>query len=217
MNTQEQAYINGFVKRAAEYGIDENEALEILKEAAPHFINDVREGLSNLINPESSLGFSDAIGNSEKRELWNKSNEQLKAFGIPEHIAKYFQNNASTEDAEAMAREGVKDFYDSEMFKHNHPTLNAAKEWLSGRPEVDKVREWLSSHDIDPETAGLAAGGAGLLAGGYGLAKLLGNKEEPRHEEHIDPRMFMPQAPPPPLPPPTPPAPQRGNYNLIFQ
>ena len=34
MSTQEQAYIEGFVKRAAEYGFDENEAVEILKEAA---------------------------------------------------------------------------------------------------------------------------------------------------------------------------------------
>jgi hypothetical protein len=31
VNTQEQAYINGFVKRAAEYGIDENQAIELLK------------------------------------------------------------------------------------------------------------------------------------------------------------------------------------------
>ena len=33
MNTQ-QAYITGFVKRASEYGFNENEALELLKEAA---------------------------------------------------------------------------------------------------------------------------------------------------------------------------------------
>jgi hypothetical protein len=31
--TTEQAYIEGFVKRASEYGYDENQALEILKEA----------------------------------------------------------------------------------------------------------------------------------------------------------------------------------------
>ena len=34
MNAQEQAYINGFVKRAAEYGFDENQAIAMLKEAA---------------------------------------------------------------------------------------------------------------------------------------------------------------------------------------
>jgi hypothetical protein len=33
MNTQEQAYINGFVKRANEHGLDQNEALALLKTA----------------------------------------------------------------------------------------------------------------------------------------------------------------------------------------
>ena len=33
MNTQEQAYINGFVKRAAEYGYSENDATQLAKEA----------------------------------------------------------------------------------------------------------------------------------------------------------------------------------------
>jgi len=33
MNTQEQAYINGFVKRASEYGFGYNEAVELLKSA----------------------------------------------------------------------------------------------------------------------------------------------------------------------------------------
>jgi hypothetical protein len=31
MNTQQQAYIEGFVKRAAEYGLSQNEAIELLK------------------------------------------------------------------------------------------------------------------------------------------------------------------------------------------
>jgi hypothetical protein len=35
MNTQEQAYINGFVKRAAEYGYSPEQAVEILKLASP--------------------------------------------------------------------------------------------------------------------------------------------------------------------------------------
>jgi hypothetical protein len=33
MTTQEQAYINGFVKRASEYGLNQNEAIELLKQA----------------------------------------------------------------------------------------------------------------------------------------------------------------------------------------
>jgi hypothetical protein len=36
MNTQQQqAYINGFVKRASEYGLTHNEAIELLKKASP--------------------------------------------------------------------------------------------------------------------------------------------------------------------------------------
>ena len=34
MNTQEQAYLEGFVKRASEYGFDENEAVNLLKESS---------------------------------------------------------------------------------------------------------------------------------------------------------------------------------------
>jgi hypothetical protein len=34
MHAQEQAYIEGFVKRAMEHGFNENEAVELLKEAA---------------------------------------------------------------------------------------------------------------------------------------------------------------------------------------
>lgn len=34
MTSQEQAYIDGFIKRAAEHGLNSNEALELFKEAA---------------------------------------------------------------------------------------------------------------------------------------------------------------------------------------
>lgn len=35
MSTQEQAFVNGFVKRAAAYGYDSNIAIELLKSAQP--------------------------------------------------------------------------------------------------------------------------------------------------------------------------------------
>ena len=43
MNTQ-QAYINGFVKRASEYGYSEEQALGILKEASTRYMREFREG-----------------------------------------------------------------------------------------------------------------------------------------------------------------------------
>jgi hypothetical protein len=33
MNTPEQAFINGFLKRAAEYGVDQQTAINLLKES----------------------------------------------------------------------------------------------------------------------------------------------------------------------------------------
>lgn len=38
MNTLQQAFVNGFVKRAAEYGVNEYQAIELLKQAAPQQI-----------------------------------------------------------------------------------------------------------------------------------------------------------------------------------
>jgi hypothetical protein len=42
MHVQEQAYINGFVKRAAEYGYTHNQAIEILKTATDKEMGAVR-------------------------------------------------------------------------------------------------------------------------------------------------------------------------------
>lgn len=39
MTTQERAYINGFVKRTAEHGLDEREALALLKSSADAALN----------------------------------------------------------------------------------------------------------------------------------------------------------------------------------
>jgi hypothetical protein len=54
MTTQQQAYINGFVKKASEYGFNENEAIDILKQAtvadAPAYSQDpsMLQGLKNF-------------------------------------------------------------------------------------------------------------------------------------------------------------------------
>jgi hypothetical protein len=45
MNTQQQqqAYINGFVKRASEYGISQDKAIELLKQAGPNLAPGVQD------------------------------------------------------------------------------------------------------------------------------------------------------------------------------
>ena len=42
--TTEQAYIEGFVKRASEYGLSEAEAVELLKESSTRYMRELREG-----------------------------------------------------------------------------------------------------------------------------------------------------------------------------
>jgi len=75
MTTQEQAYINGFVKRANEHGYSEEQALWILKGAAdaqvvpPQVVNDLGRGLSTL-DPEGDTGVT-----------WTGGSETM-----PEHV-----------------------------------------------------------------------------------------------------------------------------------
>jgi hypothetical protein len=225
---KETAYAKGFIKRAVENGYSENEAINLLKESgvindigsslatgAKDFfqenikdpVRDVREGLANVFDPNTDAGFTDAWGNSAFRradnlqsDAFNKATEGLKnTFKLPEHIARYGQNNLKPEDTIKAVQDTYQGKYDTDVFNREHPTLAG-------------IGKWLTEHNINPQHAALAAGGAGLLAGGYGLAKLLGNnkpKEEEQEQEPMDPRMFMP-------PPPPPPQPQRGPYNIVF-
>jgi hypothetical protein len=57
MNTQQQAYIEGFVKRASEYGFSEAEAIELLKQS--DWYDTLQGGLNklqtNVIDPASNF------------------------------------------------------------------------------------------------------------------------------------------------------------------
>jgi hypothetical protein len=59
MNT-EQAYINGFVKRAAEYGFNEREAIKLLKQSG------IADAPAYQANPTLSEGLHNAVGNIRK-------------------------------------------------------------------------------------------------------------------------------------------------------
>ena len=50
MNNTQQAYLNGFIKRAAENGYSEDEALSLFKQAADP-ANDVQPGTASMISP----------------------------------------------------------------------------------------------------------------------------------------------------------------------
>jgi hypothetical protein len=51
MSTQEQAFINGFVKRAMEYGFDQNEAIHLLKQANPNVAQPVKQPVRKPVQP----------------------------------------------------------------------------------------------------------------------------------------------------------------------
>jgi len=72
MNREQQAYINGFVKRANEHGYNEQEALAILKQAEGFFsgmgnkidsgITNTTQAVGNKIN--QATGYVKGLGNS---------------------------------------------------------------------------------------------------------------------------------------------------------
>ena len=159
MDTQ-QAYINGFVKRAAEYGYSEQEAVSILKKAnLMDSIKDIPNRLGGYVNNLKDQATS-GIYNAQVGGL-------TEGMGLPQHIADYGMKNLNSNDLQ----EGVKNLftnkYNSDVFGAEHPILNQASEFLK-------------SHDIDPTTAAMVAGGTGLLGGGYLLGKHLNNKKQPQ-------------------------------------
>lgn len=67
--TTEQAYINGFVKRASEYGYDEIEALEILKEAKAKIPETIIPETIDSSEELKNKNFVDKVKALEKRRV----------------------------------------------------------------------------------------------------------------------------------------------------
>ena len=60
MNTQEQAYINGFVKRASEHGFNREQAFELLKiakkvEDSEYYANPLLNAVSGTLLPNANI------------------------------------------------------------------------------------------------------------------------------------------------------------------
>jgi hypothetical protein len=91
MNTQQIAYINGFVKRAAQYGYNEQEALTLLKEGGNFFgnlgnnidtgINNATQAVGNKIN--QGVDYAKGLGNQAVQGAKNLGNRALHAVGDP--------------------------------------------------------------------------------------------------------------------------------------
>ena len=78
--TTKQAYIEGFVKRASEYGFSEHEALNLLKSASPETIAmspgaltaaQAGKGPSHIVAPAPPIGVS----------AWTDPHDALRAAG----------------------------------------------------------------------------------------------------------------------------------------
>lgn len=67
--TSEQAYVDGFVKRAAEYGFDETEAMNILKQAMAEMpmAGKVKAPAPKI--PNSIKGNANDVANTPKKPL----------------------------------------------------------------------------------------------------------------------------------------------------
>ena len=150
MNTQ-QAYINGFVKRASEYGYSREQALGILKTSG------IGDYLNRAIAP---------LKDSLQSAGYNASVDALQeGAGLPHHVADYGMKTLNSEDISKGINNLFTNKYNSDVFAQEHPLLNSASSFLK-------------EHNIDPTTAAMAAGGAGLLGGGYLLGKHLHNKKQ---------------------------------------
>lgn len=89
MNTQQQAYIEGFVKRASEYGFSEEEALNTLK-AASHNVYDLEQQKASLpanVLTAMALGKPDATMLGASPIAYNAYQDLSNAQGSPSRTA----------------------------------------------------------------------------------------------------------------------------------
>ena len=173
MNTQQQAYIEGFVKRASEYGLNRNEAIDLLKHSFD--MGTISEKAKQLYdtgkNKLSDLA-SQGIGALESKG-YNTAVEGLTdVMGIPHHIADYGMKTLNSNDLTEGVKNVFSNKYNSDVFAADHPLLSRASEFLK-------------SHNVDPTMAAAGAGGAALLGGGYMLGKHL-NKKKPQPQYQIE-------------------------------
>jgi hypothetical protein len=83
MNTQ-QAYINGFFKRAAEYGFSEQEATELLKSAAPPAVTSVAAPAAKPRVPKKTVGTPEPVQGPRSASGARSYIDMNKAYGTPE-------------------------------------------------------------------------------------------------------------------------------------
>lgn len=74
MTTQQQAYINGFVKRASQHGLSDYQAIELLKEsgALGDLMNSAGTAYNNYVNSKNTPTPADQAANQKARANYVK-------------------------------------------------------------------------------------------------------------------------------------------------
>lgn len=157
-----QAYINGFVKRANEYGLTDFQATSLLKQSVD------LGGLIKQASPETEalmqqLGktVGDAKNTFKDAVNFGANSVSDTASSVGNSLGKDLSDIKGVLDS---ARHG----FSSGVFRSQHPITNDI-------PLLGDAADFLINHDIDPIHA---AAGASALGGGYLLHKLLNRKKQ---------------------------------------
>lgn len=161
----EQAYIEGFVKRASEYGFSENEAFAILKEAQislkpiTSMMAPVKALTDNVAKAAPIQKLTDAVnrvtpiqklaGNLEALELLKKSNVYSPLRNLDTSILR--QNRPNMVDPQAFDREVKLDRNQRDAFSQSNPYQVNIKTPLY--PEsLDKLMNRPSPDGVNPSS-----------------------------------------------------------------
>jgi len=158
MTTQQQAYIRGFVKRASEFGVDPDSALDLLQEHLPESLTSSPEELMDKVRAV-------ADNNPEVYDVASLG----ESLGIPEMMSARQEQGSSNPG-------GIKDYLGGLMGGGGKEDTEEFQQNFNSPSQQAKPR-----FNFDKRLAGLAAGGAALAGGGY-LANKQRNKNKPARE-----------------------------------
>jgi hypothetical protein len=106
MNTQEQAYINGFVKRAMEYGLSEKQAMTL--SAAKNLLRMLKnEGVNLVRDPNKLRSANIGVPSGTPKDI-RSTYKELRKGGIPREEAR-----RKIDDARELINESASSGYES--------------------------------------------------------------------------------------------------------
>jgi hypothetical protein len=155
MYTQEEAYIEGFVKRAHEYGFSSREAIQLLKQADESDYLDAA-----MFDTESNVPYDVGLeGADEAADLARQTDTGMEGVDEAAILANQ-ANQAGSASPSLIAR-----------IKQMLSSAGGRADELGGRLRAGGNEMAQRLRNVDPRMAAGAAGGAALLGGGGYLLK----------------------------------------------